>query len=214
MDVMITGYYYQIGNAPFETYCEAGKKIVFQMLVKSNRKIENVIIGYQVRDKYGNEVFGETSLTSGYPDIIIEEGESNTLGAVKRAFAIFKKGNRRLDVAAGNEGVSCGNPGKHSGHSGIVDDRHKPANVICVFFAAHSLGVVNSAADLLISCSHNGKGGGNNNHYKAGDDPGKHAVKGIVAGKLKHVLCLKEYSRSDYDTYYHANCGKQAVLFL
>ena len=55
MDVMITGYYYQIGNAPFETYCEAGNKIVFQILVKSNRKIENVIIG-DINELSKNEI--------------------------------------------------------------------------------------------------------------------------------------------------------------
>ena len=34
------------------------------------------IVGYQVRDTFGNETFGETSMTSGYADTALEEGGS------------------------------------------------------------------------------------------------------------------------------------------
>ncbi len=65
MDVVINKYYYDINEQPYAEYCMQGDTINIAMLVESQRTIENVIIGYQVRDKYGNEVFGETSLTSG-----------------------------------------------------------------------------------------------------------------------------------------------------
>lgn len=64
MDAVIEQYYYMINDLPFAEYCEKNDEIHISMVVKIIRDIEDVIVGYQVRDKYGNEVFGETSLTS------------------------------------------------------------------------------------------------------------------------------------------------------
>ena len=46
------------------------------MLVRSTRPMDSIIVGYQVRDTFGNETFGETSMTSGYADTALEEGGS------------------------------------------------------------------------------------------------------------------------------------------
>lgn len=75
MDAIIESFYYQIGEVPFAEYCEFGKTVFVKMLIKCNKSIDSVIIGYQVRDKFGNETFGETSMTSGNPDVRFEEGE-------------------------------------------------------------------------------------------------------------------------------------------
>lgn len=76
MDAIIDSYYYQIDDSPFGEYCEFGKTFFIKMLIRCLRKIEPVIIGYQIRDKYGNETFGETSLTSGNTDVSFDEGET------------------------------------------------------------------------------------------------------------------------------------------
>lgn len=76
MDVIIESFYYQIDDVPFAEYCEKGKTIEVRMIVKSSRDIESIIVGYQVRDKFGNETFGETSMTSGTADTQIEAGTS------------------------------------------------------------------------------------------------------------------------------------------
>lgn len=76
MDVIINKYYYEVSGQPFAEYCEKGMEINIAMIISAKRPIEDVIIGYQVRDKYGNEVFGETSLTSQVNDYLINEGES------------------------------------------------------------------------------------------------------------------------------------------
>lgn len=65
LDAVIERFYYQIDGEPFGEYCEAGKIFYVKMLIKSNRPMDSIIIGYQVRDKFGNETFGETSMTSG-----------------------------------------------------------------------------------------------------------------------------------------------------
>lgn len=64
LDVTIEKYYYDIGGVPFGESCEKDDEVSVSLLIRSEREIEDIIFGYQVRDKYGNEVFGETSLTS------------------------------------------------------------------------------------------------------------------------------------------------------
>lgn len=76
MDAIIESFYYQIDEVPFGEYCEAGKVFYIKMSVRCNREINPVIIGYQIRDKYGNETFGETSMTSGYENVTFEQGET------------------------------------------------------------------------------------------------------------------------------------------
>lgn len=74
MDVIIEKYYYKIENEAFGEMCEDGDGVNISMLVHSEREIENLIVGYQVRDKYGNEVFGETSLTSKVEQFSLHKG--------------------------------------------------------------------------------------------------------------------------------------------
>ena len=64
MDIVIDSFYYQVDDQPFAEYCEKDQKFYVRMLVKSPREYDGLIVGYQIRDKYGNEIFGETSLTS------------------------------------------------------------------------------------------------------------------------------------------------------
>lgn len=76
MDAVIDSFYYQIDSVPFGEYCEVGKTLYIKMTIRCTRNIESAIIGYQVRDRYGNETFGETSLTSGNANVNFEKGET------------------------------------------------------------------------------------------------------------------------------------------
>lgn len=76
MDALIDSFYYQIDEIPFGEYCEFGKTFYIKMAVRCTRRIGPVIVGYQVRDQYGNEIFGETSFTCGNTDVVFEEGEN------------------------------------------------------------------------------------------------------------------------------------------
>lgn len=64
MDVVIDSFYYQIDEMPFTEYCQKDQVFYIRMLVNSVQDFDNLIVGFQIRDKYGNEVFGETSITS------------------------------------------------------------------------------------------------------------------------------------------------------
>ena len=76
MDVIIEKYFYSINGIPFAEGCQRNDEIKISMLVDSKRDIEDVIVGYQVRDKYGNEVFGQTSLTSNVEQFTISKGRN------------------------------------------------------------------------------------------------------------------------------------------
>ena len=76
MDAVIESFYYQVDEVPFAEYCEAGRTVYVRMLVQSTRPMDSIIVGYQVRDTFGNETFGETSMTSGYAGTELREGRS------------------------------------------------------------------------------------------------------------------------------------------
>lgn len=64
MDVIIEKYFYSIDNEPFSEVCQKDDEFKISLVINSKIDIESPIIGFQIRDKYGNEVFGQTSLTS------------------------------------------------------------------------------------------------------------------------------------------------------
>lgn len=64
MDVVISRFFYDVNGQDYAEYCTEGDNVHIWMLTEARRPVEDVIVGYQVRDKYGNEIFGETSLTS------------------------------------------------------------------------------------------------------------------------------------------------------
>lgn len=67
-DVRILRYWYQVNEKPFAEICEEGNVIDIRLLVHAEHPTDRLIAGYQVLDRCGGEVFGETSLTSGFSD--------------------------------------------------------------------------------------------------------------------------------------------------
>ncbi len=76
MDVIIEKYFYSIDEEPFAEQCRRNDEFKISMVVNSEIDIENTIVGFQIRDKYGNEVFGQTSLTSGTEQYAISRGRN------------------------------------------------------------------------------------------------------------------------------------------
>ena len=76
MNVIIEKYHYSVNHLPFAEMCQMGDVLQFSLLVDSHINIEDLIVGYQVRDKFGNEVFGETSLTSGTKQFSLRTGQN------------------------------------------------------------------------------------------------------------------------------------------
>ncbi|GLC82496.1 ABC transporter ATP-binding protein [Lacrimispora brassicae] len=76
MNVIIEKYYYDFNGYSDAEVCEENDSLHVSMLVESKIDIENLIVGYQVRDKYGNEVFGQTNLTSNVEQFLLHKGQS------------------------------------------------------------------------------------------------------------------------------------------
>jgi len=76
LNVVIEKYFYSIDGESFSESCQKDDEFKVSMIINSNMDIENAIIGYQIRDKYGNEVFGQTSLTSDIEQYAILEGRN------------------------------------------------------------------------------------------------------------------------------------------
>ena len=76
MEAVIKEYYYDIDGEPFREWCRAGQEIHVVIKAESSRKMDNLIVGYQVLDRYGTEVFGETSITAEgiNRDTVLERG--------------------------------------------------------------------------------------------------------------------------------------------
>lgn len=76
LNVIIEKYFYSIEGDAFSESCQKGDEFNVSMVINSNMDIESPIIGFQIRDKYGNEVFGQTSLTSNVEQFEIKEGRN------------------------------------------------------------------------------------------------------------------------------------------
>lgn len=76
MDVIIEKYFYSIDNEPFSEVCQKDNEFKISLVINSKIDIESPIIGFQIRDKYGNEVFGQTSLTSPVEQGAIKQGRN------------------------------------------------------------------------------------------------------------------------------------------
>ena len=76
MDVIIEKYFYSIDNEPFSEVCQKDDEFKISLVINSKIDIESPITGFQIRDKYGNEVFGQTSLTSPVEQGVIKQGRN------------------------------------------------------------------------------------------------------------------------------------------
>ncbi|MCY6484508.1 ABC transporter ATP-binding protein [Clostridium aestuarii] len=102
MDVIIEKYFYSINGEPFSENCKKDDEINISIIVNSNKNIDNLIVGYQVRDKYGNEIFGQTSLTSEVEQVPLKEGKN--IISFKVIWPEIREGNYFITLGIG-EGI-------------------------------------------------------------------------------------------------------------
>lgn len=64
LEIEIEKFFLKINGDSYKGYVESGDKIEVLINIKSKKKIENLIIGYLVNDKFGNAIFGENTISS------------------------------------------------------------------------------------------------------------------------------------------------------
>jgi teichoic acid transport system ATP-binding protein len=80
-EVKIVAYALATDGKEYPGYVEAGMTVELRFRLSAPaREIQNIILGYIVSDKYGNDVFGENTVTSGKWDLRIEAGRETEAG--------------------------------------------------------------------------------------------------------------------------------------
>ena len=76
MDMKIAAFAWTCDGVPQGETIRPGSLLHVRLLIRTDHAAQDLIIGYQVLDRHGTEVFGETSLTSGFGLTTLKEGES------------------------------------------------------------------------------------------------------------------------------------------
>lgn len=100
MNVIITRYRYTLNEQEYAEVCSQGDIIYISMLVEAKITVDDLIVGYQVRDKYGNEVFGQTSLTSPVEQQSLSKGKS--LISFEIVWPEIREGDYFITLGVGN----------------------------------------------------------------------------------------------------------------
>lgn len=66
LEAKIEGFCLLVNGEAYKGYVQSGDRISVDILLSTRREIDNLIIGYQMKDKYGNIIFGENTHSSGF----------------------------------------------------------------------------------------------------------------------------------------------------
>lgn len=75
MEVTIDFYKIRINGKPYIGYVQNDDEIEILMQISAKRNIDYIIVGYQIKDKYGNTIFGENTHSSGFGESAVEAGK-------------------------------------------------------------------------------------------------------------------------------------------
>ncbi|CAM4471258.1 ABC transporter ATP-binding protein [Paenibacillus tarimensis] len=71
LEAVIERYEVTVNNEAYKGYIQEGDHVTVNFVVRSSRTIEEAVFGYIVSDKFGNNIFGENTITSGFKDLVI-----------------------------------------------------------------------------------------------------------------------------------------------
>ncbi len=75
LEEKIEAFKIYINEEPYKGYVKNGSKVRVSMVIEAIRTIKRTIIGYQIKDKFGNVIFGENTHSSGFGEREINKGE-------------------------------------------------------------------------------------------------------------------------------------------
>lgn len=64
LEASILGYSLSVNNQEYKGYLVEGDDVTIDILIRCNKNIKHVIFGYIVTDRFGNNIFGENTVTS------------------------------------------------------------------------------------------------------------------------------------------------------
>ncbi len=100
LDAKILAHRISINGKPYIGYVQDEDDILVEILIESSKNIDRMIIGYQVKDKYGNVIFGENTHSSGFPEHKILYGKKY-VASINFRWPKIQKGNYFLTLGIG-----------------------------------------------------------------------------------------------------------------
>lgn len=76
MEATIDAYKLKVNGEDYKGFVQHGDEISVDISFSSKKDIRTIIIGYQLKDKYGNIIFGENTHSSGFDDMSLKAGKS------------------------------------------------------------------------------------------------------------------------------------------
>lgn len=100
LEARIAGCRISINGDEYKGYVQNGDEVRVDLLIQTEREMKNVIIGYQMKDKYGNIIFGENTHSSGFPESVILPG-SRYLATLSFKWPCIQENNYFLTLGLG-----------------------------------------------------------------------------------------------------------------
>lgn len=76
LEAKILAYRVKINEEDYKGFVQDGDEVKVDILLDTEREMERVIIGYQMKDKYGNVIFGENTHSSGFGESSVHPGNA------------------------------------------------------------------------------------------------------------------------------------------
>lgn len=74
LEAKILAYRVWINDEEYRGYVQDGDSVKVDILLNTEREMKKIIIGYQMKDKFGNIIFGENTHSSGFEESTISPG--------------------------------------------------------------------------------------------------------------------------------------------
>lgn len=75
LDAKIESFFVQVAGEEYKGYVQEQDVVEIQMVIRTKKDIDNLIVGYQIKDKFGNIIFGENTHSSGFQETSIKKGK-------------------------------------------------------------------------------------------------------------------------------------------
>ncbi len=75
LEVKIEAFKIYVSGEDYKGYIQNNELVKIQILISSQKDISNLIVGYQVKDKFGNTIFGENTHSSGLKERGVSKGK-------------------------------------------------------------------------------------------------------------------------------------------
>ncbi|MFC0333936.1 ABC transporter ATP-binding protein [Paenibacillus sepulcri] len=100
LEVRIDKYLIEVNDELYKGYIQEGDEISIQFSVVTEKDIDSAIFGYIISDKFGNNIFGENTVTSGFKSLILKKNKSIVV-TMQIAWPEIKEGEYFLTLGIG-----------------------------------------------------------------------------------------------------------------